>query len=366
MSHWQVGVEGRPAGEPRAAAAGPRTNGGSPLSTLLLNDDEVRQLVDQATLVDGIEAALQAESAGGAVVPPRMNLEHASTWLRVMPALVPSEGVMGLKVFHGTPGGGVRYLITLYDVIDGEVLAILDACYLTAARTAATSAVASRYLTDGSPVRLGVIGSGLEAQTHCEALAAVKELTEIKVFSPSEERRRAFARRMEAVLGVPAYACARPEEAVESADEVVVATNTGPAKTIACRAEWLRPSQLVLAIGSTNPNLRELDTQVLHRAETLVFDADPVQIAEESADVMEYSAEGGSLESVVTLPSLLANGRGQGWGSGLTVFKSVGTALQDVAAAAVVYRRAMELGAGTDVPQLCSPKVFLRSSQPRP
>lgn len=333
--------------------------------TLLLSDADIRQAVDQRELIDGIEAALKAEAAGEAVVPARLNLDFSSSWLRVMPAMVPASGVMGLKVFHGVPGHGVRYLVLLYDMLDGAILAALDACYLTAARTAATSAVASRYLSPPGPVRLGVIGSGLEAETHCDALSATTQLAEVTVFSPNEARRRSFAERMQKALGAPVRACDTPAEAVKGADHVVVATNTGPSKAIACRAEWLAEGQHVSAIGSTNPNLRELDTDVFRRADLVVFDADPEQIAEESADVMQYRAEGGSLSGVLTLPGLVAGeATRRNDPRQLTLFKSVGTALQDVVAADVVYRRARQMGLGSEVPELSVSKVFTSASHP--
>src|SRR6266568_4971812 len=106
--------------------------------SLLLSDADVRQAVNYTDLADCIEAALKVQAEEAAVVPARVNLEHSGTWLRVMPAIVPSANVMGLKVFHGIPGGGARYLILLYSVSDGSVLAAVDASYLTAARTAAT------------------------------------------------------------------------------------------------------------------------------------------------------------------------------------------------------------------------------------
>jgi ornithine cyclodeaminase/alanine dehydrogenase-like protein (mu-crystallin family) len=333
--------------------------------TLLLTDLDVRRAVDQPALIRGIEAALTASATDSTVQPERQNLDHEGAWLRVMPAIVPSAGVMGLKVFHGTAGSGVRYLITLYDMRDGSVLAVLDASYLTAARTAATSAVAAKYLApSGGTARLGVLGSGLEAETHCEALAAVISLRDITVYSPNEQRRQSFAERMTPALGVPVTACRRPEEALEGVDIVVAATNTGPSQGLACRADWLRAGQHVIAIGSTNPKLRELETAVFRRADVMVFDADPSQVARESGDVVEFRAEGGSLADVVTLPALLGLGvPGRQHRDDLTLFKSVGTALQDVVAADTVYRRAKELHLGSEV-ELCQEKVFQSVGEP--
>lgn len=329
--------------------------------SLLLSDADVRQAVNYTDLANCIEAALKVQTEETAVVPARMNLEHFGTWLRVMPAIVPSANVMGLKVFHGVPGGGARYLILLYSASDGSVLAVVDASYLTAARTAAASAVASRYLSPQGSVRLGVIGSGLEAEAHCQALCAVGEVSAIKVFSPNDARRQSFAERMRALLRVPVTACDRPEDAVADVEHAVVATNTGPSMVVACRADWLGAGQHVTSIGSTNQRLRELDTEVFRRADLIVLDASPDQIAEESGDLIQYHAEGGVLDPsrTQTLPDLIGGkGPGRERDDQLTLYKSVGTALQDVIAADLVYRRAREIGLGVGVRELCQEKQF--------
>jgi len=327
--------------------------------SLLLSDADVRQAVNYTELADGIETALKVQAEAAAIVPARMNLERAATWLRVMPAIAPSANVMGLKVFHGTAGSSPRYLTLLYSMSDGALLASVDACYLTAARTAATSAVASRYLAPQRPVRLGVIGSGLEAQAHCMALCAIGEVTGIKVFSPNEARRQSFAERMQSLLGVPVAACDRPEDAVAGVEHAVVATNTGPAMTVACRDEWLSAGQHVTSIGSTNVRLRELETNIFLRANLVVLDAEAEHMAEESGDLIQLRAEGNTLDPARTrsLPDLISGASaGRESDSQLTLYKSVGTALQDVIAADLVYRRARELGLGVDVPDLCQEK----------
>jgi alanine dehydrogenase len=327
--------------------------------SLLLSDADVRQAVNYTDLADRIEAALKVQAEEAAVVPARMNLEYFDTWLRVMPTIVPSADVMGLKVFHGVPGHGARYLILLCSLGDGSVLAALDACYLTAARTAATSAVASRYLSRQESVRLGFIGSGLEAQTHCQALCAISEVTEIKVFSPNGARRQSFAERMGSMLGVAVTVCDRPQDAVADVEHAVVATNTGPSMAVACRAGWLSAGQHVTSIGSTNQRLREMDTEIFRRADLIILDADPDQIAEESGDLIQYRAEGSVLDPArtYTLPGLIGGkGPGREHDNQLTLYKSVGTAVQDVVAAEVVYRRARELGLGVEVAELCQEK----------
>jgi alanine dehydrogenase len=329
--------------------------------SLLLSDADVRQAVSYADLADGIETALKVQAEGAPVVPPRMNLEHSEAWMRVMPAIVPSAEVMGLKVFHGVPGGGVRYLVLLNSMSDGSVLAAVDAAYLTAARTAATSAVAARYAAPQGPVRLGLIGSGLEAETHCRALCAIGEVTEIRVFSPNQARRESFAQKMEASLGVPVSTCSRPQDAVAEVEHAVIATNTGPSMAIACRTEWLSSGQHVTSIGSTNTRLREMDTDIFRRADLIILDADFEQMAEESGDLIQYRAEGGTLDRtrMQMLSDLICgSANGRQYGGQLTLYKSVGTALQDVIAGYLVYQRAIELGLGTDVDDLSHAKYF--------
>ena len=327
--------------------------------SLLLSDADVRQAVNYTELADGIETALKVQAESAAIVPARMNLERSATWLRVMPAIVPSAGVMGLKVFHGVANAQPRYLILLYSIGDGALLAAIDACYLTAARTAAASAVASRYLAPQRAVQLGVIGSGLEAEAHVRALCAVGEVTAIKVFSPHEGRRRAFAGRVESLLGIPVTPVDTPQEAIGGVEHAVTATNTGPSMAVACQAEWLSAGQHLTSIGSTNQRLRELETKVYLQADLIVLDAEPEQMAEESGDLIQLHAEGSALDPARTrsLTDLISGASAGRENDGqLTLYKSVGTALQDVIAADLVYRRARELGLGLDVPDLCQEK----------
>lgn len=325
--------------------------------TVLLDDASVRSVLDPVTLVEAIESAIRSEAGQPSDVPERINLSGGGRFLRVMPAVVPQAGVMGLKTFFGGGEAGVRYVILLMSIETGEVLAAMDACYITAARTAATSAVAARAMGAKASV-LGVLGSGLEAEAHVRTFAALGGLREVKVFSPSSSSRERFAARLSEELGLDVLVCASATEVCREVEHLVTATNTGYGGPIACESGWIPSGLHVSAIGSTHQELRELESDILRRADALVFDAEPGQIADESGDVRCYVDEGGDLEGVLRLDDLL-----QGKVTlpsepqDLTVFKSVGTALQDMVAADLAYRRALEAGLGSAWDDLAIPKT---------
>ncbi len=328
--------------------------------TLLLSDADVRASIDMARLTEALDEGFREEGAARAAVAPRLNTEIDGTWMRLMPAIIPSMGVMGFKAFHGNRSYGARFLVILSSMNSGEVLACVDGNYLTAARTAATSAVATKHMARARGTRLAVIGSGMEAETHVLAMTAMGNIEDVRVFSPNVERREAFAAQMTRRLDrVPVAACTDALSAVKGSDHVVIATNTGAARTVAYRADWIEPGQHLSAIGSTNPRLRELETDVFRRVDAVAFDASGEQLMEESGDVIALSAEGGSVAGALWLPDIV-NGAAIARKSDddVTLFKSVGSGLQDVIAAAQIYEAAVAQGRGTTVPDLCELKIL--------
>ncbi|MFF3568996.1 ornithine cyclodeaminase family protein [Nocardia jiangxiensis] len=329
-------------------------------ATLLLSDEQVRRACDMKTLVDTVQEVLR-EAAGPEVdLPPRADLGIEGTFFRVLPAIHGPAGVLGLKMFHGSFERGVRYLLLLCDIETGQTLGVLDAAYLTAARTGAVSGVATRHLARADADVVGVIGSGLEAETNLAAVASVRKIRRARVFSPRSARREAFAARMSAELDIDVVPVGAPSEAVAGADIVVVATNTGPGGAVALRAEWLEQGQHVISIGSTLPAIRELDAEVFRRAGKVVFDVPASTVAASSGDVSDWSAD--DPNRVTTVPTLTELLRGETPGrSGsddITVFKSIGSAVQDLAAAVAVCRTARTAGLGTVVSGLASLKTF--------
>ncbi|MEU0686951.1 ornithine cyclodeaminase family protein [Streptomyces uncialis] len=322
---------------------------------LLLTDDQVRASLRMDHLVDALRDGYRVEADGGVQLPDRINLEARPGFFRLMPAVVGGAGVMGFKVFNQVAAGGVQYLIGLYDESSGELLAQLDGAYLTAARTGAATGVAAALLAPDGPVEVGLIGSGLEAETNLEGVLAAIEVSKVSVFSPHTERRERFAERMAARLGVTVVPVDTAETAA-SAPVVVVATNTGIGTgRVALRGDWLSPGATVLSIGSTMPGLRELDVEVIARASLVVSDA-PEQARGESGDLIAADEAGVLGDKMRPLAELATEGARRGRPTDIAVYKSVGTALQDLVAARVVYASALATGAGTAFDLLCVKK----------
>jgi ornithine cyclodeaminase/alanine dehydrogenase len=314
--------------------------------TLVLDNAEVVSAVDMPTMIDALESAMAIDARGGVVSVPRLNLPVAdSGFFRVMPVVIEELDVMGLKAFNSGAGGTVRYLVGLWGVRSGELLGLVDATYLTAARTGAVTGVAQRALAQGHE-QVGVIGSGLEARTNLEAICAVAPVRRVKVFSPRAERRELFAAEMSEKLDIEIVPVASAREAAD-AETVLVATNTGPGTgRIALEGRWLDTARHVNTIGSTMSSLREVDGAVFGRAELVVLDT--LDAPAESGDLQAAAGEGHWDDAKVRrLADVIAGERSLP--DGLTVFKSVGTGLQDIVAAKAVYDVALERGLGREI-----------------
>ena len=162
--------------------------------TLILNLQEVQQAINMRTIIDQIEKGLVEEFHGHVEMPPRMNMStNNQGFFRLMPAVMNESGYMGFKVFFKN-GPNVRYLIGIIDQNNSDLEAMMDSSYLTAARTGATTGLATKYLARENAKTVGVIGSGLEARTNLEAVCAVREIEYVRVFSPNPQRRETFRR----------------------------------------------------------------------------------------------------------------------------------------------------------------------------
>jgi ornithine cyclodeaminase/alanine dehydrogenase len=323
--------------------------------TLVLSDADVREACEMSVLVETIARALEIEARGGVQLVPRINFGLANGFFRLMPAVIEELDVMGFKAFDAK-FPVARYLIALFRPSTGELDCLLDAAYLTAARTGATTGIATRAMTaEEGCLELGMVGSGLEAETNLEGVLAVRRVERVKVFSPNEERRARFARLVAERFGVVAEAVGSAAEALD-APCVVAATNTGRHGPVAVDGHLLRPDAHLNTIGATAPWLREVDAETFARAESIVVDT--LHAGAECGDIIAAREAGAWDEMRVTsLAAVVAAGSPFTRNGGLTVFKSVGTAVQDLAAAAAVAETARKLGLGREQ-EILSAKTF--------
>jgi alanine dehydrogenase len=312
---------------------------------ILLTADDVRGAIDIPGVLHALERAYRDEFLGNTTLTERVNLRFNSGWLRLMAASLPELGVVGYKEFH-LVGSKVRFQINLFAIDSGEPLACLDGNYLTVLRTAASAALAAARLAPDASV-VGIIGSGTEARMQATLMSQLLDVDRMLVHSPRKERRERFASELSAHLGVDIEPCQDGAATVGGADLIMVATNTagsGPAFF----ADWIPPVAHVSSTGSTLPEERELDSEVWKYPGLIVVDR--IQALDESGDAIA-AAKTGALDRsrVITLAELCGRPAGDPLPR-RTLYKSVGSPLQDVAVAAYAYQCAKEQGLGMHIP----------------
>jgi ornithine cyclodeaminase/alanine dehydrogenase-like protein (mu-crystallin family) len=314
---------------------------------LWLREAEVGALLPMRDVVAAVEHGFRLLGEGGAVNMPRTRAITSAGVLNVMHAAAPSLGVAGLKSYAVTPRGA-RFLAVLYRLEDGEAVLVAEADRLGQIRTGAASAVATQYLARADAGALGVIGAGWQARSQLTAIACVRPVALVKVFSRSEERRETFAAEMVEELGAEVVATDSAQEAVEDVDLVVTATS---ARQPVLRGEWLRPGVHVNAIGSNAAARQEIDTEAVRRADIVAVDALD-QARTECGDLIAAAAAGEAIwERTVELGAIVAGRQpGRRKHDDITLFESQGIALEDVVTMHLLYERATAAGAGHQVP----------------
>ncbi|MGW2317448.1 ornithine cyclodeaminase family protein [Streptomyces sp. NPDC001680] len=309
---------------------------------IILTNDDVRKATDIKGVLGALDEAYRDEYAGKTAITERVNLRFEAGWLRLMAAALPGLGVVGYKEFH-LVGSTVRFQVNLFDIHTGEFLAAVDGNYLTVLRTASTAALAAARLAPKASV-VGIIGSGAEARMQATVLSQLLEIERMTVHSPRRERRDLFAEELSGRLGVEIEPCAEGAKAVADADLIMVATNTG-GRGPAFFADWIPETAHISSTGSTLPEERELEAEVWRTPELIVVDR--LQALEESGDAIT-AVRTGALDPgrVITLAELCGRPPAENLPR-RTLFKSVGSPLQDVAVAAYAYRSAQEQGLGT-------------------
>jgi alanine dehydrogenase len=312
---------------------------------ILLSQEEVRELLDLDELVDALAAAHMDLSAGEASMPPRIAalVQQQDGLLGVMPSYLPSAGLACKLVTlfpHNKDRETHQAVICVFDPENGSPLALMDGTYVTATRTAAGSALATRLLAREDARVLALIGTGVQARSHARALPRVRNFEEIRIAG----RDRAKAEALAAEIGAGARALDSYEEAIRGADVVAATTHaTDPV----VRREWLSEGVHVNSVG-LNPRGREVDEETV-RDSLLVVESRDSALAPPPAGAPELVGLDPS-DVHAELGELVAGSKpGRTSPDEITLYKSVGVAVQDAAAAALVLAAAQERSVGRQI-----------------
>lgn len=311
---------------------------------LVVNEHEVESILTMRECIEAMEQALTALARGEVKQPLRSLVrgEGASGILGMMPAYrggsVPVYGLKEVCVFPGNPSRGLDThlgAVLLHSGETGELLAIANASTITAIRTAAVSAVATRLLAREDASTLAILGAGVQAKSHLEAIPLVRRIAKVRVYSRSREKAEK--------LGCEVAASA--EEAVRGADIIVTATSS---KEPVLRREWIAPGTHINAVGSSIATARELDGAAVAAASLFVDRREST--VNESGDYLFALREGAIEEGHIRAEIgdlLTGRARGRTSRDEITLFKSLGLAIEDVASVAFIYDKVKRLGGGT-------------------
>lgn len=323
------------------------------MKVLIVNQAEVARLLPMGECMDVMAEALKTLARGEAILPLRtmMWLPERVGLLGTMPAYLARPRALGLKVITLFPGNlGTEYethqgVVLLFGAEHGQPLAIMDAGEITAIRTAAVSGVATRLLARADAHDLALLGSGVQARTHLAAMLLARPLTRVRVWSRTWERAQRFAEDASRRHGIAVEPVATGREAVAGAD--IICTLTGSSQPVLL-GDWIAPGAHTNAVGAATPTARELDTAAVVRSRLFVDRREST--LNEAGDFLIPRREGavgdehilGELGEV-----LLGRVPGRASPDEITLFKSLGLAIEDVASAHHIYTKATERSAGT-------------------
>ncbi|MFH1135119.1 MAG: ornithine cyclodeaminase family protein [Pseudomonadota bacterium] len=323
------------------------------MEVLIADQNQVRELLPMASCLEVMAEALEGMARGGVIMPLRSKivLPDGESIMGWMPGYADDLQAMGIKVIsafpknEGGPHDSHIGVVLLFEAGHGLLRAIVDATALTAIRTAAVSGVATRTLARPGAGDLALLGSGAQAAAHLEAMMLVRDIRRVRVFSRNPENAASFARRESRKRGLTVEAVPSAREAVEGAD--IICTVTSAARPV-LSGDWVAPGAHINAVGAFRPQTRELDSNCVLKArlyadkkEALVAEAGDFLIPRDEGLVDESHIVGELGQVLAGLKPGRQNDRE------ITLFKSLGLAVEDIAAAAFILKEAGKRGVGT-------------------
>ena len=317
---------------------------------LYLTEKEVTELLTMTDTLAAVESVFKLQASGDATNESRRRVRAQGSTLMTMSGAVSNfgefKGLLGLKAYT-VARGGARFYVSLFDAITGELLAFIEADKLGQMRTGAASGVATKYLAREGAKTVGVYGTGWQATSQLEAVCAVRQIEEVKVYSRKPENRERFCQQMTTELGLTNIHPVETPQAAAGADIIITITSSREPVVL---GEWLKPGTHINAAGGNSILRREVDDKAVQRADFIAVDSlDQARI--ESGEFVT-AVEKGLLtwERVKELRHVVSGQmRGREHAEQITLFKSLGLAIEDVAAAAVVYQKAKEQQAGREL-----------------
>ena len=313
---------------------------------LILRESHVEQLLTMPRTLELIERVHREYSTGNAIDVPRERTRLPKAALHILQGAVPSAGVFGYKAYTSSREG-VRFLVYAFSAENGRLDAIVEANYLGMMRTGAAGGVAAKWLARDDAKVVGLFGSGWQAQGQLEALAHVRKLERVKVFSRTAEKVAKFCDRMKKKLSLDVVPAASANDCVIGSDIVVTITTSA---TPVFDGEALAPGTHVNAAGSNSLLRQEIDETTVRKANPVVVDSRPSAM-KEAGDLLPALEKGRlHMGALVELGEVIAGTRpGRTSREQVTLFESQGMAMQDLIIAADIVRSAREKGLGEEL-----------------
>jgi ornithine cyclodeaminase len=314
---------------------------------LFLKESDVERLLTMARTIELVERVHREYSTGQAIDVPRERTRLPKAALHILQGAVPSANVLGYKAYTSSREG-VRFLVYAFNAERGNLDVVVEANHLGMTRTGAAGGVAAKWLARPDAKVAGVFGSGWQAQGQIEALAHVRKLERVKVFSRTAEKLAKFCAKMRDRLSLEVVPASSAQDAVKGSDIVVTITTSA---TPVFEGEWLAAGTHVNAAGSNSLLRQEIDETTVRRAQPVVVDSRPSAL-KEAGDLLPALEKGrlhaGALTEIGEVIAGIRPGRTSR--DQITLFESQGMAIQDLVIAAELVRRARAQGAGTEVP----------------
>jgi ornithine cyclodeaminase/alanine dehydrogenase-like protein (mu-crystallin family) len=313
------------------------------MPVLVLTEDDVRRVLTMEMALEAVEQGLRRLALDEAVNISRARAQTDHAMLHTMSAAAKTLGYMGYKSY-GTSRKGAHFHVGLYDGRTAALVALIQADYLGQVRTGAASGVATQYMARHDATEVGLFGSGKQARTQLEAVCKVRKVRRVQVYSPNDERRRKFAAEMEEVCQCEVQPVPRPELAAEDKDIVITATSS---REPVLSGNWIAEGTHLNVIGSNFLGKAEVDAVCVRRCGSIIVDSkDQARI--EAGDFVQALEEGSIHWADIHEIGQVIVGRytGRAHPEDVTMFKSMGIAIEDLSVAARVYQKAQETGLG--------------------